>query len=72
MPVKREELLQFAQGAISGLKLNADISRSSTRPAFIVSLVSFRAICLAMQYLLSFTFEEKKRINEQEMNSPIS
>ncbi|CAL9056920.1 uncharacterized protein LOC135677222 [Musa acuminata AAA Group] len=25
--VKREELLQFAQGAISGLKLNADISR---------------------------------------------
>ncbi|CAL9078363.1 unnamed protein product [Musa textilis] len=26
--VKREELLQFAQGAISGLKLNADITRS--------------------------------------------
>ncbi|KAF6166468.1 hypothetical protein GIB67_038205, partial [Kingdonia uniflora] len=25
--VKREELLQFAQGAISGLKLNADLAR---------------------------------------------
>lgn len=25
--VKREELLQFAQGAISGLKVNADIAR---------------------------------------------
>ncbi|KAM6582604.1 hypothetical protein CsatB_009606 [Cannabis sativa] len=28
--VKREELLQFAQGAISGLKINADIGRINT------------------------------------------
>ncbi|CAM8954833.1 unnamed protein product [Rhodiola kirilowii] len=31
--VKREELLQFAQGAISGLKVNADIRRIDTEAA---------------------------------------
>ncbi|XP_031487219.1 uncharacterized protein LOC116255511 [Nymphaea colorata] len=33
--VKREELLQFAQGAITGLKLNADLSRIDAEALFL-------------------------------------
>lgn len=36
LQVKREELLQFAQGAISGLKINAELLRFWTNPTFIV------------------------------------
>lgn len=35
--VKREELLQFAQGAITGLKLNADIGRCITSDSYKIS-----------------------------------
>ncbi|RRT70018.1 hypothetical protein B296_00034036, partial [Ensete ventricosum] len=62
--VKREELLQFAQGAISGLKLNADITRSSIGLAFIAlkkALAEVR-ICSRFEDLLL----KKKKIKSGE------
>ncbi|RWW31749.1 hypothetical protein BHE74_00026413, partial [Ensete ventricosum] len=65
--VKREELLQFAQGAISGLKLNADITRSSIGLAFIVPSALKKAlaevrICSRFEDLLL----KKKKIKSGE------
>lgn len=37
--VKREELLQFAQGAITGLKLNADLGRCVRNKNLIVFIL---------------------------------
>lgn len=40
--VKREELLQFAQGAITGLKINADLGRCVKTTELLSSLYLFR------------------------------
>lgn len=39
LQVKREELLQFAQGAMSGLKINYDLARSVRNKGFPLAFI---------------------------------